>query len=104
MKKTEKYKKNTDRWLTIGCQTRLEASTIGFRDSPAGPPLSLSVDALGYQGQRNGRQVWYFFVVFLWHSTPLSIWYNKVQILARWRRPVASHEALNPLYQLILVW
>ncbi len=88
----------------IGRHTRPEASTSGFWDSPGPPP---SVDALGYvpahrQGQRNGRQVWYFFVVFSWHSNPLSVRGNTAQILAQWRRPVASREALNPLYWWIL--
>ncbi len=88
----------------IGCHTRPEASTSGFLDSP-GPPLS--VDVLGYrpahqQGQQNGRQVWYFFTVFLWHSNPLSVRGNTARILARWQRPVASREALNTLYRDIL--
>jgi hypothetical protein len=80
--------------------TRPEALTSGVRDSPGPPP---SVDALGYvpphkQGQQNGRQVWYFFVVFLWHSKPLSVRGNTARILAQWWRPVALREALNPLY------
>jgi hypothetical protein len=84
----------------IGCP---EASTSGFRDSPGPPP---SVDALGYvpahqQGERNGQQVWYFFVVFFGHSTPPSVRGNTSRILARWRRPVASRKALNTLYQAI---
>ncbi len=45
---------------------KIKASTCGFRDSPGPPP---SVDALGYvpahrQGERNGRQVWYFSYFF----------------------------------------
>ncbi len=84
----------------IGRHTRPEALTSGFRDSPGPPP---SGDALGYvpahrQGQQNGRQVWYFFVVFLWHSNPLSVRGNTARILAWWRRPVALREALSPLY------
>jgi hypothetical protein len=91
------------RWPTIGRHTCPEVSTSSFCDSPGPPPL---VDALGYvpahrQGEQNGRQVWYFFVVFLWHSTPLSVPGNTVRILARWRRPVASCEALNTLYRSI---
>jgi hypothetical protein len=87
----------------IGRNTRPEASTSGFRDSPGPPP---SVDALGYvpahrQGERIGRQVWYFFVVFFWHSTPPSVRGDTARILARWRRLVASREALNILYQAI---
>jgi hypothetical protein len=42
------------------------------------------------------------FFVFLWHSKPLSVRGNTARILARWRRPVALREALNPLYQAIL--
>ncbi len=84
----------------IGRHTHLEASTSGFRDNPGPPSL---VDVLGYvpahrQGQRNGQQVWYFFVVFFWHATPLSVRCDTEPIFARWRRPVSSHEALNPLY------
>jgi hypothetical protein len=84
----------------IGRHTRPEASTSGFRDSPGPPP---SVDALGYvpahrQSERNDLQVWYFFVVFFWHSTPPSVRGDTKRILARWRRPVASREALNTLY------
>ncbi len=87
----------------IGRRTSPEASISGFCDSPGPPPL---VDALGYvqahrQGERNGRQVWYFFVVFFWHSTPPSVQGNLSRILARWRRPVASREALNPLYRTV---
>jgi hypothetical protein len=57
----------------IGRHTRPEASTSGFPDS-LGP--SPPVNELGYvpshrQGERNGRQVRYFFVVFLWHLNPL---------------------------------
>ncbi len=54
------------------------------------------------QGQWNGWQVWYFFVVVFCHLTLLSVPGNTVQILARWRHPVASRDALNPLYWLIL--
>jgi hypothetical protein len=42
-----------------------------------------------------------FSLFFLWHSNPLSVRGNTARILARWRRPVASCEALNPLYQAI---
>jgi hypothetical protein len=87
----------------ISRHTRPMTATSGFPDSPEPPP---SVDALGTvpahrQGERNGRQVWYFFVVFFWHLTPPSVRGNTSRILARWRRPVASREALNPLYRAI---
>jgi hypothetical protein len=102
--KTPKKTENNVSNATIGRHTRPEASTNGIQDSPGPPPL---VDALGYvpvhrQGQQNGRQVWYFFVVFLWHSNPLSVRGFMARILARWRRPVASREALKPLYRSIL--
>ena len=76
-------------------------ATSGFPRSPEPPPLG---DALGYvpahrQGQRNGRHVWYFFVFFLWHLNPPSVRGDTARILARWRRPVASREALDPLYR-----
>ncbi len=101
MKKLEKKMEKNVRWPTIGSHTRPEALTSGFRDSPGPPP---SVDALGYvpahqQGQRNGQQVWYFFVFFSWHSNPPSVRGNTARIFARWRRPVASREALDPLYR-----
>jgi hypothetical protein len=65
MKNSEKTENNVSN-ATFGRHTRPDASTSGFPDSPQSPP---SVDALGYvpahqQGERNGRQVWYFFVVF----------------------------------------
>jgi len=56
-------------WLihSIGRNTRPVAATSGFWSSPGLPPLG---DALGIvpahrHGQRNGRQVWCFFIVFL---------------------------------------
>ena len=99
--KTRKKTEKNVRWPTIGRNTCPMTATSGFPYSPRSPPL---VDALGYvpahrQGQRNSRQVWYFFVFFLWHSNPLSVRGNTARILARWRRPVASREALDPLYR-----
>jgi hypothetical protein len=83
--KTRKITEKNVRWPTIGRHTRPMKATSGFPDSPGPPP---SVDALGYvpahrQGQRNGRQVWYFFVVFFWHSTPPSVRGDTARILAR---------------------
>ncbi len=99
-------KKNKKNWpmAYIGRHTRLITATSVFRDRP-GPPLSgnaLSTVPAHRQGQRNGRQVGYFFAVFFWHKTPLSVWCDMKWIIARSRRPVASREALDPLYRLIL--
>ncbi len=54
----------------FGRHTRSEASTSGFHDSP-GPPLSRTGTLTG-PAKRPTSMV--FFVVFLWHLTPLSVW------------------------------
>ncbi len=101
-KNKKKTRKNTDRW-------HISAAILARRRQPVassspGPPPS--VDVLGYvlahrQGEQNDLQVWYFFFVFFWHSTPLSVRGNMKGILARSRRLVASREALNTLYRAI---
>jgi hypothetical protein len=40
-----------------------------------------------------------FFIVFLFPATPCSRWGNKERVVARWRCPVASGIAMNPLHQ-----
>ena len=42
-----------------------------------------------------------FLSFFFWHSTPPSVRGDTPRILARWRRLVASREALIPLYRAI---
>ena len=49
-------------------------ATSGFRHSPGPPPLGdvLDIVPADCQGQRNGRQVWCFFVNFFCMATPQS--------------------------------
>ena len=66
--------------------------TITNRPPPSGDMYSI-VPAHRH-GHQNGHQVWCFFAYDLVVRRG-----NMVRILARWWRPVASSEALDPLHQ-----
>ena len=85
MKKLGKTRRWNVRFAPIGRNTRPVAASSGFRCSPGPPP---SGDAHGIvpahrHGQRNGRQVWCFFVVFFLNANPVVRQGNTVRILAR---------------------
>jgi hypothetical protein len=73
-----------------------EASTSGFRDSPRSPP---SVDALGYVPAPDKYGTFLYFFNGIQTRRPSGAIRPEYRILARWRRPVASREALDPLYR-----
>jgi hypothetical protein len=51
-----------------------------------------------HHGHQNGQQVWCFFCRFFLACNPVVCRDDTEQILAQWRRPVASNEALDPLH------
>ncbi len=85
---------------TIARNTRPVASTGSFCHSP-GPPLlgnACSI-ALGHRhGHWNGQQVWCSFRCFFLACDPVVCQDDTEKVLARWWRPVASNEALDPLH------
>ncbi len=100
--KTRKNRRFFVRLPTIACNTRLVASTSGFHCSPAGPPLSGNARGIvpaHHHGHQNGQQVWCFLCCFFLACGPVVRRDDTERILARWRRPVASSEALDPLHR-----
>jgi hypothetical protein len=51
-----------------------------------------------HHGHQNGQQVWCSFRCFFLACNPVVRRDDTEQILARWRRPVDSSEALDPLH------
>jgi hypothetical protein len=102
MKELEKKRKKVSDGL-------LSAAILARRRRPVASgtaldPLRRSMCMVTYRrtGPAKRPTSMVLFCFFLMHSNLPSVRGNTAQILARWRHPVASHEALDPLYWSIL--